>query len=438
MNKITRNTTSFLERWFPEKRLFLRSETQTRFVRLSPSSQMFAWAGIALFVGWSTIATAIVIMDNIGSGTVREQARREQALYEERLNALSSERDKRATEALTAQNRFNAALEQISRMQVMLLQSEDRRKEMEKGIDVIQATLRRTIKERDTALARTRQLSAQLANGATAGAGNTTNADTDSAIEFLSAALARTASQRDADIKAAQDAQAQAAELELERKLLEEKNDRIFSQLEEAVSLSLDPLDKMFKAVGLSPERVLNTIRQGYSGQGGPLAPISFSTRGAPVDDQTLRANAVLKRLDRINLYRIAVQKVPFALPVKSAFRYTSGFGQRDGRLHAGVDMAAPIGTPLYATADGVVSFAGRQRGYGWIVIIKHGFGLETRYAHQSKIRVKVGQRVSRGDRIGDMGSTGHSTGPHVHYEIRVDGKPINPMKFIKAARNVF
>ncbi len=90
--------------------------------------------------------------------------------------------------------------------------------------------------------------------------------------------------------------------------------------------------------------------------------------------------------------------------------------------------------TPVYATADGVVTLAGRQGGYGRVVNIRHAFGFETDYAHLSRARVNEGQRVGRGDRIGDMGSTGRSTGNHVHYEIRIDNKPVNPVKVIKAA----
>jgi murein DD-endopeptidase MepM/ murein hydrolase activator NlpD len=106
--------------------------------------------------------------------------------------------------------------------------------------------------------------------------------------------------------------------------------------------------------------------------------------------------------------------------------------------MHAGTDFAAPHGTPIYATADGVITHAGWLSGYGLLVKIQHEFGIETRYAHQSKLRVKVGQRVSRGQRIGDMGNTGRSTGTHLHYEVRVGGKAVNPMIYIKAAKDVF
>jgi murein DD-endopeptidase MepM/ murein hydrolase activator NlpD len=106
--------------------------------------------------------------------------------------------------------------------------------------------------------------------------------------------------------------------------------------------------------------------------------------------------------------------------------------------MHNGSDFAGPTGTNIYATADGVVTHAGWQSGFGRLVIIKHDFGIETRYAHNSRILVKKGQRVSRGDHISDMGSSGRSTGTHLHYEVRVNGTPVNPMIYIKAARNVF
>lgn len=428
-----------LERTFPEQRLYLRSESnETRFIRLTPVTQLLAWTGSSAFVAWSIIATAFILMDSIGSGNVRDQAQREQALYEMRLNELSTERDTRADEALMAQERFNAALEQISRMQVTLLDSEDRRKEMEKGIEVIQTALRRTIKERDAAVTESTKLAAQISGEAEAPGGRKTDPESDATVDFLTTALSTTAVERDTMAAMAAKSEEYVAELELDRKLQQEKTDRIFEQLEDAVSLSLEPLDKMFAAAGLPTDSILKTVRSGYSGHGGPLTPLTFSTSGTGPDPDSLRANAILDRMDQVNLYRIAAEKAPFALPLKTAFRYTSGFGKRWGRMHEGSDLAGGHGSPIYATADGVVSFAGTQSGYGKLVKIKHDFGIETRYGHQSKIHVKVGQRVSRGDHIGDMGNTGRSTGTHLHYEVRVNGKPVNPMTFIKAAKDVF
>jgi murein DD-endopeptidase MepM/ murein hydrolase activator NlpD len=106
--------------------------------------------------------------------------------------------------------------------------------------------------------------------------------------------------------------------------------------------------------------------------------------------------------------------------------------------MHAGVDLAAPRGTPVYATGDGVVTKAGRESGYGNVVHVQHELGFETVYAHLSSISVRPGQLLSRGARIGGMGSTGRSTGSHLHYEVRASGKPVNPMIYLEAAKDVF
>ena len=204
------------------------------------------------------------------------------------------------------------------------------------------------------------------------------------------------------------------------------------------MTVSVAPLDRMFEAAGMDPDRIIRQVQNAYSGQGGPLMPLSFSTRAEVPSENVERANRILNQMDRLNLYRIAAEKAPFASPLKDSFRFTSGFGYRWGRLHAGTDFAAPQGTPIYATADGVVTHAGWLSGYGRLVKIQHDFGIETRYAHNSRLHVRVGERVSRGDKIADMGSTGRSTGTHLHYEVRVGGEPVNPMMYIKAANDVF
>lgn len=431
-----------LERYFPERRLFLKSDTDTRFIRLKSSTQFVAFAGSALVVSWAIVATAIILMDSIGSGNFREQAKRDQRTYEARLNDLSGQRDMRADEALAAQERFNAALAQISVMQSQLLNSETRRHELETGIEVIQATLRDTMKDRSGFETRLTELEQQIEEGGTAlaSAGEGSGAP----VSFLADALARTAAERDQVIADAEDALLRADEMEAQIASMEDKNDQIFRQLEDAMTVSVAPLDKMFRAAGMPTDRIIEEVRRGYSGQGGPLTPLTFSTRGQEIAPDTRRANRILNQMDRLNLYRIAAQKAPFAAPVKSAYRFTSGFGPRRDpktggrRLHKGVDFAASTGTPIYATADGVVVSAGWSSGYGRLVKIQHEFGIETRYAHLSRMRVKVGQRVSRGEQIGGMGASGRVTGVHLHYEVRVGGKAVNPMIYIKAANDVF
>lgn len=428
---------SLLERYLPERRVFLRSDTDTRFIRLRPATQLIAFGGAAVILGWSIIATSIVVMDSIGAGNFREQAKRDLQTYEMRLNSLSAERDKRAEEAIAAQERFSSALEQISAMQSELLASEIRRHELETGIEVIQTTLRRTMTEREAARAESDQLALSLRSDGTL-EDKIGKIPADAAVDFLAEALEDAASERDQTIAESQAALIKADEMAHELRLLQERNDLIFSQLEDAMAISVEPLDKMFRAAGLNTDTLLDAVRRGYSGQGGPLMPLSFSTKGEAPSPDAERANRILSRMDELNLYRIAAQKAPFGMPLKNAFRYTSGYGMRWGRMHSGTDFAAPSGTPIYATGDGVVTYADWDSGYGRLIKIQHDFGIETRYAHLSQIRVTSGQRVSRGDRIGDMGTSGRSTGTHLHYEVRVGDKTVNPMIYVKAANNVF
>lgn len=435
-----------LERLLPDRRLFLRSDEETRFVRLTPTTQLFGIFGTCLLVAWATIATAVLIMDSIGSGNFRAQAERDQRTYETRLNAMAADRESHAEAALAAQNRFNTALAQVSVMQSQLLAREDRLRELEKGIDVIQNTLRATVKERDEARALTSELQASLEGDSSAMRPAAARAaEVEATLAKMTQALRMASSERDHVIAESAAAVAQAQDVILEMRLLDEQNDRIFRQLEEAMTVSVSPLDRMFENAGLDTDRLIEQVRRGYDGQGGPLQPISLSTKETVEESSNYdRANRLLEQMEALNIYRMAAEGVPFANPLKSAYRFTSGFGYRRDpktggrRMHNGSDFAAGHGTDVFATADGVVISAGRSSGYGNLIKIQHEFGIETRYAHLSKIRVKKGQRVSRGQQIGDMGNTGRSTGTHLHYEVRVGDKPVNPMNFIEAAYNVF
>ncbi|HEY0320258.1 MAG TPA: M23 family metallopeptidase [Pyrinomonadaceae bacterium] len=127
---------------------------------------------------------------------------------------------------------------------------------------------------------------------------------------------------------------------------------------------------------------------------------------------------------------------IPSIWPVMGTLR--SGLGTRSNpfggssiEFHKGQDIAAPIGTPVIATADGTVTIAGWQRGYGWVVYIDHGNGISTRYGHLSRIDVAAGQTIKRGEQLGLVGSTGRSTGPHLHYEVRINGQPVSPLLYL-------
>ena len=434
-----------LEPWLPEQRLFLKSDATTRFVRLRPLTQAISLAVGGLAVGWFLLASAILLMDFINAGSSRDQIQRQTGLFEQRLNDLSTDRDLRVAEAAGAQERFNLALSQVSAMQERLLVSETRLRELETGIDVIQSTLRRTIHERDEARAMIAEAKAARTEQAGAAPTEAERAqDVATTLALMANALTETAKDRDAEAARVTAEEAKTAAVALQKQQLESRNAIIFGKLEDALTISVEPLNKMFTSVGLNPDDLIATVRSGYSGQGGPLAPISFSSMGLSNSPDEPRINAILQDLDTLNLYRIAAFKVPLGVPLQSRFRLTSGFGGRNdpingsARMHEGQDLAGDYGTSIFATADGTVTYAGWEGGYGRLIKIRHIFGIETRYGHLSQIDVKVGQKISRGEKIGDMGNSGRSTGTHLHYEVRLSGKPVNPMTFIKAARDVF
>lgn len=172
--------------------------------------------------------------------------------------------------------------------------------------------------------------------------------------------------------------------------------------------------------------------------KGGPMMEASSTeARADMAADQQFRSLFMSwKKLDRMEQGVIAI---PSVQPV-AKLNFTSNFGIRSdpfrgtAAMHAGVDIPGPTGTPIYATADGVISHAGRQGGYGNMVEINHGKGIATRYGHLSKIVVADNTRVKRGQLIALMGSTGRSTGPHLHYEVRIDGHAVNPVPFLTTA----
>lgn len=148
------------------------------------------------------------------------------------------------------------------------------------------------------------------------------------------------------------------------------------------------------------------------------------------------------KKLDAVQVSTSGPISIPSIQPI-AKFTFTSAYGVRSdpfqgsAAMHAGIDLASPTGTPIYATADGVVDRAEWFGGYGNMVQIEHGKGIATRYGHMSKIAAREGERVKRGDLIGYVGSTGRSTGSHLHYEVRIDGRAVNPVPFLQSANYV-
>jgi murein DD-endopeptidase MepM/ murein hydrolase activator NlpD len=187
------------------------------------------------------------------------------------------------------------------------------------------------------------------------------------------------------------------------------------------------------RRLGVRPERFARTVQGGMGGPFEAVEPAGAANPEAASDAQFRSLFTAWKKLDTLEQAAIAI---PSAQPV-DMLTFTSNFGVRSdpfrgtAAMHAGVDIPGPIGTPIYATADGIIARAERSGGYGNLVEVNHGKGIETRYGHLSRIIVAPNARVKRGQLIGLMGSTGRSTGSHLHYEVRIDGRAVNPVPFL-------
>jgi len=182
-------------------------------------------------------------------------------------------------------------------------------------------------------------------------------------------------------------------------------------------------------------------------GQGGPLVSqdlVEYLRNSNTNPAFAHRVTQVAARVSESRRLEAIAGSTPLAPPVAVEYRETSGFGPRvdpfTGRpaFHAGLDMAAFDRAPVVATSPGTVSFAGVKSGYGYVVEIDHGHGFKTRYGHLRDIQVSRGEHVAIGQRIGSMGSTGRSTGTHLHYEVWFRGRVYDPVNFLRAGRHVY
>ncbi|WP_235506730.1 peptidoglycan DD-metalloendopeptidase family protein [Altererythrobacter sp. Root672] len=189
------------------------------------------------------------------------------------------------------------------------------------------------------------------------------------------------------------------------------------------------------RELGLDPRTMLTASR---TAQGGPLQKLSTESDGS-LDPRFQRLGLSLARMDALEQ---GLTGIPQVMPADMNM-ISSGFGYRSdpftggAALHAGLDFRGHIGAPIHAAAKGRVSFVGIKSGYGKVIEVSHGNGLMTRYAHMSAWRARVGQEVEAGDVIGAIGSTGRSTGPHLHFEVRINGRAVNPRPFLETAPHV-
>jgi hypothetical protein len=206
------------------------------------------------------------------------------------------------------------------------------------------------------------------------------------------------------------------------------------SSVEESMELRVRRMRGVFTDLGLDMPQLEGAPPR--AAMGGPFVPVKLPPDAGAFERQLYRINVTRAQVDRLNR---TLALVPYRKPVIGVVEFTSGFGVRNdpflGRpaMHTGLDFRAASGDPVRATANGKVVSSGWAGGYGRMVEVDHGNGLSTRYGHLSEINVKVGDPIKIGQVIGAVGSTGRSTGPHLHYETRIEGEAVDPQKFLRA-----
>lgn len=369
---------TFIQDLFPERHIYVRSGGEMRGIVLTTGKQIVGACGVTALALWVGVCTAGMMMNALALGSADQEAAKTRAYYE-RLIA-----DRQA--------RLNSAVAQLS--------------DTSGGIDQLAAN----VENRHVALA-------MLLSGMKGAPG-------------VEQALAPIVPDKTAGL----------APVQRVRSVLMDQ-ERLITQAAEFADSRAERLRVAFRLAGLNPSA--------YAGSGDNLG-------GPLIEAKDPRALAVILDVDERFAQRIqraagdmkdmrdlnaASQKLPFDRPTETA--KTSGFGVRFDPFtsrpayHSGLDFAGGVGTPIRATAPGVVSFVGQRSGYGNVVEVDHGRGFKTRYAHLSSFNVRVGERVGVGQRIAGMGSTGRSTGPHLHYEVWMNGKAQNPDRFVKAGEYV-
>jgi murein DD-endopeptidase MepM/ murein hydrolase activator NlpD len=368
----------WVERLFPERHVYLRSGGETRGYILTTRKQILLAAGACALAGWTILSTASMALNVLVSSSTDREVTRVTNRYE-RLMA-----DRQA--------RLNSAVARLS----TTADSVDE--------------LAQTVEHRHAALA---QIMGQFAT-----------------------------------VPGAQQALAPAPPLNAKTRTPLERveavrfdQERMIARAESFARSRAERLRLALQLAGLNPAVYVGSAST-TSGLGGPLIEAKDPRALAAVlnvdEDFAARIQAAATDLSAMRTLADVARRVPLARPAWQV-NQTSGFGVRfdpfDGHpaMHTGLDFAGPFLTPIHATAPGTVSFTGVRTGYGNTIEIDHGGGFKTRYAHLQSISVQVGERVAVGERIGAMGSTGRSTGVHLHYEVWLNGRPQNPVRFVKA-----
>lgn len=437
----TRNVASvrkFFDNHFPERQIYHRSRGSVQFMTLTARAQIALLALTLGFLGWVAYASVNVVFKDQIITAKEQHFSAMQAAYEGRLAEMQAAYDELNVGLVKSQERFAAATKDL----------EDKHRQLSEIMARQEASMT------SFQSVRTRVAEAQREQNQVSGGNRLVMSVTESEP---TARHSKTIEEQAGDgplvngvvglndVRGLPKALASDAH-QLERRLttLDSAQREMVSEFEAMASRSVEELEGIIEVSGLNVERVLERVNEDAGGVGGPFIPVDEAASAAGGEESYEQSiNALAVQVNRLVGLQAALTSIPLVAPLGSEAHQSSGFGPRldpfTGRraYHFGLDFVAPFKSPVRSTGEGVVTVAGRQGPYGNLVEIDHGNGFRTRYGHLYKINVEVGQKVSFRQVIGLLGSTGRSTGPHLHYEVRFAGTLRDPERFLEAGRHV-
>jgi murein DD-endopeptidase MepM/ murein hydrolase activator NlpD len=384
-----------------------------RQIRFGPVAFWIAVGTVVILAGWSaTTATYFAFSDDVLKGLIARQAEQQYA-YEDRIAELRAQIDRTTSRQLLDQEQFEQKLNDLLRRQAAL----ESRATALSGISdpVTTGSLRSS-----TGSSEPKPISDSLLTPHPL--------DRGTALEPDRAPTNRKPG-KEADIGT------KLGRIEASLDRVDRREGAVLSQLQARYE------GKVRKMRGVLAQLGLKLDANPPPGIGGPFVPVALPSESQSFERALTRVNIARAYADKLSATLVSV---PVREPVTGEIDFSSPFGVRLDpflhvpAMHTGIDFRGTYGEPAHATAAGTVTSAGWSGGYGQMVEIDHGNGLATRYGHLSEIDVRVGQSVRIGQVVGRIGSTGRSTGPHLHYETRVDGEPVDPQKFLKAGAALF
>ena len=375
----------------------------------------------AIAIGYLLATSYLVLRDDLIGATVARQARLQQA-YEDRISALRTQVDRITSRQLLDQRLMESKVAELLDRQEELSERNGRM------LPLLEKAAGASAGSADIPIPSAKpEVRADIAPANAYAASAVTN----SAVAALARITKGSTAGKVGSVSIADRADLMFLTINKSLREIESRQLEKIRTLTENAYKTADTIVAALESAGLEIDATY-----GSSDAGGPLVPV---TGAESFDSEVEELDEALSKLDSV---RDAATKMPIANPAPGRV-VTSGFGVRRDPLigkpafHAGIDFRASIGLPVHATGTGTVSKAGWNGGYGRMVEIDHGDGLTTRFAHLSEIKVTEGQAIEVGQLLGLAGSSGRSTGPHIHYEIRRDDKPLNPVKFLKAGKAI-